>query len=318
MSIQGCPATMPILSGRECLECRFAYGSSSPDSTLWIVSVLLVIRLVVPGVQMQFPLATSIKRYWLWYLLVTAGLALFVLAPGGFAEKSRTILHGLCAQTPSHSFSFGGVLLPFDARMTGIYSGSLVTLIYLGVRGRLFAWGNPPWRVIFVLAVFVLAMAADGFNSLLTDLGVWHPWTPRNELRLVTGYATGITLATVLSWLMGSSLYRLGTATPGVQGGRDLVLLWTPFLPLTALILSGATWLYVPLSMMLMVSAWLTMSILGLVIVVLTFRLDDRVGHFQAIHVPGAVAGLVGLGIMLTLAFGRICLESTIGIPSTL
>lgn len=267
---------------------------------------------------MQSSPALSLKRYWLWYLLVFAGTSVFLLAPGGFAEKSRIILHGLCAQTPSHSFSFGGVLLPFDGRMTGIYSGSLMTLMYLGVRGRLLAWGNPSWKIIVVLAFFVATMAADGFNSLFTDLGLWHPWTPRNEFRLATGYATGIALATVLSWLMGSSLYQIGTSTPGIQSGRDVLTIWIPFVPLAVVILSGASWLYIPLSMVMMVSAWLTMSILGLVIVVLTFRLDDRVAQLQAIHLPGAIAGLVGLAIMLMLAFGRMWLESTIGIPSTL
>jgi uncharacterized membrane protein len=262
--------------------------------------------------------SNSLKRFWLWYGIALGGLTLFVLAPGGFAEKSRTLLHGLCAQTPSHSFSFGGQLLPFDARMTGIYSGVLVTLVYLLARGRLLAWGIPSIKIIVTLAVFVIAMAADGFNSLFTDLGFWHPWTPGNVARLVTGYLTGVALAVVLAWLLGSAVYRVGKRQAGINGSMDIALALLPLVPLTVLLFSGASWLYVPVSLLLVGSAWLTMSVLALAVVVLAFRLDERVEHINALHVPGAAAAIFGLAIMVTLALGRIWLENTLGIPSTL
>lgn len=267
---------------------------------------------------MATPLTCSLQRYWLWYAIVIGGLAIFLLVPGGFADKSRTLLHGLCAQTPSHSLSFGGVVLPFDARMTGIYSGTMATLIYLMVRGRFLALGVPPWKVMAVLALFVTTMAADGFNSLLTDIGSWHPWRPRNEFRLVSGYLAGVSLGTVLAWLLGSALYRVGKRHAGVAGFRDIVMILVPLAPYGVLLFSGATWLYMPVSMMLIVSAWLTMTVLGLSVIVLAFRLDERVVRIHHLHVPGAVAALLGLGIMLVLAFGRMWLERTMGIPSTL
>src|SRR5687768_8251808 len=132
---------------------------------------------------MQHSITRSIRTYWLWYVILIAGVVAFLAVPGGFAEKSRVVLHGLCAQTPTHSFLFGGLLLPFDGRMTGIYGGTLVTLAYLAVRGRLFAWGNPSLRIVLTLLTFVAVMAVDGFNSLLLDLGLWHPYEPQNELR---------------------------------------------------------------------------------------------------------------------------------------
>lgn len=267
---------------------------------------------------MTIPLRNSVTRFWLWYVITLSGVALLVLAPGGFAEKSRTLLHGLCAQTPAHSFSFGGQLLPFDARMTGIYSGVIATLAYLAIRGRLLAWGLPPVRIMVILAFFVIVMAADGFNSLFKDLGLWHPWTPGNETRLVTGYLTGVTLAVVLAWLLGSAVYRVGRRHAGVTGVADLALVILPLLPLAVLLFSGASWLYLPTSMLLVISAWLTMSMLALVVVILAFRLDERVEQVQGLHLPGAVAAIAGLGIMLTLSFGRIWLENTLGIPSTL
>ena len=290
------------------------------NSTLGIVPNLerFSQRIVTRVTIMATTLRTSVARYWLWYIIALGGLALLIGAPGGFAEKSRTLLHGLCAQTPSHSFSFGSQLLPFDARMTGIYSGVLVTLAYLAFQGRLLAWGLPPVRMMVVLALFIVAMAADGFNSLFTDLGLWHPWAPGNEARLVTGYLTGVTLAVVLAWLLGSAVYRVGRRQAGVKGASDLALVIIPLAPLAMLLFSGAPWLYLPMSMLLVVSAWLTMSMLALAVVVLAFRLDERVEQVQGLHVPGAFAAIAGLGIMLILAFGRMWLESTLGIPSTL
>lgn len=267
---------------------------------------------------MATAIVRSIFRYWLWYAVVLAGLAVLVLTPGGFSEKSRALLHGLCAQTPTHSFRLGDALLPFDSRMTGIYGGTLVTLLYMASRRRFFGWGLPPRRVTVVLVFFVLAMAADGFNSLFTDLGIPHPWSPRNELRLLTGYISGIALAAVLSWLLGSALYRLGNPESSIRDVRDLVFVLVPLVPFAGLLLHGAGWLYLPVALMLVVSAWLTTSVLALAIIVLAFRLDDRVERLQSLHLPGAVAVLLGMAIMLALAFGRVWLERSLGIPSTL
>ncbi len=267
---------------------------------------------------MQHSITRSIRTYWLWYVILIAGVVAFLAVPGGFAEKSRVVLHGLCAQTPTHSFSFDGLLLPFDGRMTGIYGGTLVTLAYLAVRGRLFAWGNPPLRIVLTLLGFIAVMAVDGFNSLLLDLGLWHPYEPHNELRLITGFATGISLAAVLAWLLGSSVYRVGRSEPGIHGVQDLYWIWLVFIPYAALVLSGASWLYIPLSVTLMLSAWLTLALLALVVVILLLRLDERVDRTERLHVPGAVAAVAGLALMLSLATGRMWLESTFGIASTL
>ena len=72
------------------------------------------------------------------------------------------------------------------------------------------------------------------------------------------------------------------------------------------------------LSLLLVVSAWLTMTLLALSIVVLAFRLDDRVTNGLHLHLPGTAAAIIGLGVMLALALGRVWLEQTLGIPSTL
>lgn len=263
-------------------------------------------------------LPQSIRRFWLWHAIALGGLALFLLLPGGFAEKSRTLLHGLCAQTPDHSFAFGGQLLPFDGRMTGIYGGMAAAMIYLIARNRVMRRGMPPGRVIVLLVLFVAVMGADGFNSLFNDVGLWHPWQPRNELRLLTGYLSGVTLAVVLSWLLGSAAYRVSHREPGVTSFRDIGWMLLPLAPYALLVSSGAPSLYVPLSLLLVGSAWLTMAMLALAVVILAFRFDDQLVRIEGLHMPGAAAAVIGLCIMLVLALGRVWLESALGIPSTL
>lgn len=259
-----------------------------------------------------------IRMYWAWVALAVGGAGVFLFWPGGFADKARLLLHGLCAQTPTHSYSFGGLFLPFDARMTGIYGGAIATLVVLAFRGGRPRAGLPPIRIMVLLALFVLALAADGFNSLFTDLGLPHPWQPRNELRLVTGYATGITLAVVLAWLLASTTWRLSTREPVVGTWRTLLIAWVPFLPYALAVTSGAAWLYVPLSLVLVLSAWTVLSMLTLSMILLALRWDDRIQRAAQLHLPGTLAGLAGLGVMLLLAFGRVWLERMTGIPSTL
>lgn len=251
-------------------------------------------------------------------MLGMAGIAVFLLWPGGFATKARMLLHGLCAQTPSHSFTFGGLMLPFDARMTGIYGGAIFTLVILASRGRLLNSGLPPLRVMLLLGAFVAAMGADGFNSLFTDLGLWHPWESRNVLRLITGYATGVTLAVVLAWLVSSTVWRLSVPAPVVRSVGEVGLFFVPFVPYAIIVLSGAAWLYVPVSMLLMISAWTVLSLLTLSMILLALHLDDRVVQGRQLHLPGVFAGVAGLAVMLVLAFGRVWLERVTGIPSTL
>lgn len=256
------------------------------------------------------------RNFWLWGLVAGLGALVFLIAPGAASEKSRAVLHGLCAQTPTHSFDFGGTLLPFDGRMTGIYGGAITTFAWLAISRRVFFYGNPPLRVILALAAGVGLMAIDGFNSLFVDLQIWHPYEPRNELRLITGYMMGVALAVALCWLLGSSMWKLSQSEAGVRNWRDLVVPAAWFLPYAAIVLSGWNLFLLPLTWLMMASAWLTLTVLMLVIVLLIFRYEDQIGSIQQLHVPGVVASGLALIIMLGLAGGRFWLERTLGLPA--
>ncbi len=250
-------------------------------------------------------------------VMAMAGLFL-VTGVDSLASSSRSVLHGLCAQRPSHSYTIGGHLLPFDARMTGIYTGSLVTWIVLAVRGRLLSAGTPPWPVVAVLGAGVLALALDGTNALLVDLAVWHPWEPLNATRLFTGFATGVALATLEIWLIGTSLWRMSSRKPVWTGPRELWWTIPAALGVYALVWLDIAWTYPLFVAALLVSAWLTVTGLALVIVISAFRLERRIGSIRQLEPPVVVAACGAIAIIIGLAQVRFWLESTLGIPQDL
>jgi uncharacterized membrane protein len=254
----------------------------------------------------------------MWPTILIGGVVLLALLPEGFAEKSKLLLHGLCAQTPGHTFSLGGHPLPFDARMTGIYTGVVGTLMYLAFRRRLLAKQLPSKPILAGVALLVVAMAADGFNSLLTDLMVWHPWTTTNVTRVMTGYGAGVALVVALVWLLSGTVFQVADRVPIMDSWHDLIASIGPLAIVGLVLWVAPGWLYVPFSTVLVASAWIVLGTLALVTILLLSRFDERIVRRKQLHIPGSVGLLLGLGIMLLLAFGRQWLESMLGIPSTL
>lgn len=245
-----------------------------------------------------------------------AVLGAFLAAPWPLAHKTHLALHGLCAQRPSHSLYFGGDALPFDARMTGIYGGFLVTAGYLLARRRFRPFRLPPARVMAILALFVAAMAFDGTNSLLVDLGLHHWYEPDNRLRVATGLLTGIALATVLSFLLATTLWREGEWQQAPLGGvRELVAVTALQLPFVVAVASGVGVLFAPLALALVLAAVLVVGTLVLVVVVLVTRRDRSFDAVGQLHVPMTVALLIGLVVMAGFAGGRVLLERLANVP---
>lgn len=259
-----------------------------------------------------------IREYWLWSAVLAVAGVVFFGAPGSYTGTSHAILHGLCAQTPSHTISFEGQMLPFDARMTGIYGGFLITLGTIAASGKLFCFGNPPKRVIAVLAVLVGLMAVDGFNSLLTDLMLWHPYESGNGLRVATGYGTGVALAVALGWLLASSAWNLGSSSAAIGRLRDLVAPGVGLVAFGLVLIASPGWLHFSVSMLLVLSAWTTVTMLMLVIVLLSLKLDSQVRQFRHLHVPVAISALLAVSVMIGLAGARFWAERTFGISNAM
>lgn len=245
-----------------------------------------------------------------------AVLGAFLAAPWPLAHKAHLALHGLCAQRPSHSLFFGGEALPFDARMTGIYGGFLVTAGYFAARGRFRSFRPPPASVLAILALFVAAMGIDGLNSLLVDLGR-KPWyEPDNRLRVATGLLTGVALATVLCFLLATTLWRDGErGRAPIDGVRELIAVVALHVPVGVAVFTGAPVLFAPLALALVLSAVSVVGALVLIVLVLASGRERTFEGFGRLQVPMTVSLVIGLIVMAGFAGGRAFLETLSGGP---
>lgn len=256
-------------------------------------------------------------RKWLPLLVFAACIVGFVAAPWPLAEKAHAVLHGLCAQIPSHTIHMGANALPFDARMTGIYSGVAASMLAIGLRTRFRPSGLPAWPIVAMLALGGVAMAADGFNSLFLDLRYWHPYEPRNWLRVVTGAGAGFALGATLAYLIGASLWA-DFRNEAVATWRDLafgIVLWAPF---GLALWSGWGALYPIVAMLLVVTAVGTICTIAYLMLVLTRATNNRHVSFADMNIEGAVGIVLGLFVVALLACGRFALEHWFGIPVTI
>jgi uncharacterized membrane protein len=252
---------------------------------------------------------------------VVSGLVvlLFLAAPWSLEHKAHAALHGLCAQRPSHSFWLGDHRLPFDARMTGIYSGFLVSAVYLGWHGRFRAAALPSFTSLAVLIGFVGIMGIDGFNSLFLDMGWRYGYEPDNRLRLVTGLMTGVGLAAAIFILFGMALWRRPRLDQKV-----ITSPWEPFLllalqlPLVLVILSGEGWLYGPVALLLVGTATAVVSSLALVVIVMLRYADNSFERVEQLQGYAVVALLVGIAVMAAIGGGRYALEALTNAPPVL
>jgi uncharacterized membrane protein len=259
-------------------------------------------------------LSTPEYRKYLPLLTAAAAVAGFLAAPWPLAEKAHVVLHGLCAQTPSHTILLGGQPLPFDARMTGIYSGLAVVMAVTGIRTRFRASGIPAWPVIGLLALLVGAMAVDGFNSLFLDLGMWHPYESQNWLRLVTGAGAGAALGVTLCFLIGTTLWQR-TDSRQIIAWRDLGVSLIAWAAIAGLFLSGWGVLYPVLCMLLVLSAVFTICTIAYLMLTLTRMTNNRHISFTGIGGEGAAGIVLGFLAIALLAGGRFVLEYWLGIP---
>jgi uncharacterized membrane protein len=249
-------------------------------------------------------------------VLVAAALLLFLLAPWPLSHKAQAVLHGLCAQRPTHSFTMGGVRLPFDARMTGIYGGFAFASLWLLARGRYRRAALPGRWSLAVLALFIVAMGVDGFNSFLLDARLRHPYGPDNRLRLATGLMTGITLAVAVGYVLAVCLWRRPDVRRApIEGGRDFAELAAIQAPYVAVVLSGVGFLYDPVALLLVLSAAAVLTAMMLVVVLMLTRREGTIETVGQLQRPAAAAFVLALVLMGALGGGRFLLERLMHVP---
>lgn len=250
--------------------------------------------------------------------LVVLAFGLFTALPGTIEGKSLAVLHGLCAQQPTHSYYFGEARLPFDARMTGIYGGFALTCCFLLVRGRWRATGVREVSVVVALVLLVLPLAVDGMNSLLKDLALPYLYEPRNVLRTMTGLMLGASLATFVWLLVGQTAFRPSPRSdePVWRGLRELGLVLLIGAGLVIAVGLGNLPVRVALTYLLMASAATVVTGLLLPFVLLVTRREQQAGNTRDLAEPATFALLGALVFIASMSGGRFLLEALLGLPA--
>jgi uncharacterized membrane protein len=249
-------------------------------------------------------------------LVPAMAVLIFLALPWSIEHKAHMALHGLCAQQPTHTYRFGDRLLPFDARMTGIYTGYLATTIVLFHAGA-HRWCRPPsWSRLAVLGALGGVMAIDGFNSFLKDLELPFLYEPRNWLRLTTGMTAGIVLGFALCFLTASTVWKaVDTRRQTLERMALLPWIGVVWIPIGMAVISGFAGFYVPLTLLLVFSAALALTSLSLVVLVILRRRDFSFSGVSSLGGYGIGAFGLAMVAMALLSVGRALLERVLGTP---
>ena len=257
-----------------------------------------------------------VYRRWLPALLGGGLVLLFLAAPWPIADKAHAAMRGLCAQNPQHTLTLGGQLLPFDARMSGVYLGLIAILTVIAARGGMRRAGTPTRKAIVVLGVLLMAMAIDGANSLLTDLRLPHLWAPTNTLRLITGTGAGLALGALLAYLVASTIWRRPRWLEPAASGRDIAAALPIAGALAMLAASGWGAAYPIVATLLVVAGAGTMCALLLMILLLARDVANRSDSIADLRGHGIAGVALGLLVVAGLAAGRYAMETWLGLPA--
>lgn len=214
-------------------------------------------------------------------------------------EKLLLAMGGICGLRPAHSYFAGGVQLPLEARMVGIFAGFSLTLFALLLGRRLNARMFGSCAGVIILVLFFASMVLDGLNSTLYEFQLPHLYAPSNPLRLGTGLLAGIAAAPFMVWLVA-----LVALPPG--GERRVIVRswWEPITLLAlaalfaALVMSEQAAAYLPAALLSVggVVAMLTMAALALLIY--SSPLRERVSCWRQLLRPAPIALLVALAVL--------------------
>jgi hypothetical protein len=149
-------------------------------------------------------------------------------------------------------------------------------------------------------------------------MAVWHPYGASNAYRVVTGYGVGVALACGLAWLVASSAWHISIPKPPMSSLSELLPSLAGLAGVGLVVAWHPAWMHLPATIMLVLAAWLTITMLVLAMVLLSFRLDERIQRTAQLHVPVASAMLLAALVMIGLASTRFWIERTLGITNAM
>jgi len=258
------------------------------------------------------------KRPWLIIVLGIFYLGLLtalIFLPGGtLLDRLRWLDSGICAQLPTHSFYPGGLELPLCARNTGIYLGFMVTLMTLYAMGRGRVQQLPLRPIIVLLVCGGLAMIVDGFNSFFLDLGLPHLYQPHNLLRLGTGLAAGLALATLTLPVINRLLWCEYSDERSIPSWMALLLLIPGLILSFFAVASQNALLLYPLALFSTAGLLTVLSSVNLLVVLAIGRREQTFGGYRELLPFFGLALILAIGELLALAQLKFSLLQALGI----
>jgi uncharacterized membrane protein len=134
-------------------------------------------------------------------------------------EFIDSIGYAVCHQIPERSLFIDGEQLPVCARDTGLYIGSLLSLLFIVTTNRRNRNAIPVMYISFSFVFFMVLLAIDGLTSYF---GIRET---TNGIRLATGLLVGITLPFFMYPLMIDNILSPRTDQSILSRWYELVLL---------------------------------------------------------------------------------------------
>ncbi len=240
---------------------------------------------------------------WLLLLaaLIVAGGAAWGLKEGPLA-LADSVGYAVCHQITVRTYVFGDLVMPLCARCSGQYLGAMAGFFMALAWGRLRASGLPSRGMMITLGAFLAVWAFDGVNSYVYLVtGETFLYMPHNILRLATGMLQGVAVSMFFLPFFNQVFWREPDPRPALTGWRDLGLLLLLAALLALAVNSRWTPFFYPLALLSTAGAFLLLSLVGMLVVVLLFRAENTAEtgrDFLLFFLPGmAFAVLLITGI---------------------
>ncbi len=252
-----------------------------------------------------------------WLLILAAGIvavgAIWGMQEGPLA-LADWVGYAICHQITVRTYVFGDMVMPLCARCSGQYLGAMSGFFMALVWGRIRAAGLPSPGMMVVLAAFLVIWAFDGINSYIFLItGAPFLYMPHNILRLITGMLQGVAVSMFFLPFFNQVFWQEPDQRPVLARWRDLGILLLLTAILTVAVNSRWPLLFYPLAFLSVAGAFLLLSLVGALIVVIVFRAENTARSardFLLFFIPGmAFATLLIVGIDVLRAWA----EATLG-----
>lgn len=157
-------------------------------------------------------------------------------------EILQKIGYAVCHQLPERSIFIDNMQLPVCARCSGIYTGSLVSILFILFSSKRKSNVIPRMYIALIFLFFMFVMVADGLGSY-TNL-----YRTTNDIRFITGFLCGMSFPFFLYPILIDNLFEKKSELPVLNNFYELLLLVFLSISFYFLILHFNHFLFYPIS----------------------------------------------------------------------